>query len=175
MGNPVSYIKKLFSKKEAKVLMLGLDAAGKTTILYQLKLGLTVETIPTMGFVYETIQHKNFKLSVWDVAGQDSLRPIWKHYYQNAKAVIFVVDSSDKNRMDLAKNELHKVIGDEELKDACLLLLANKIDLEGLSPGELANRMDFEKVQNPRKKCMGVVGITGEGLNEALDWLADNM
>ena len=100
----MSYIKKLFSKKEAKVLMLGLDAAGKTTILYQLKLGLTVETIPTMGFVYETIQHKNFKLSVWDVAGQDSLRPIWKHYYQNAKAVIFVVDSSDQNRIGLAKN-----------------------------------------------------------------------
>lgn len=69
MGNPFSYIKKLFSKKEAKVLMLGLDAAGKTTILYQLKLGLTVETIPTMGFVYESIQIKNFKLSVWDVAG----------------------------------------------------------------------------------------------------------
>lgn len=175
MGNPVSYIKKLFSKKEAKILMLGLDAAGKTTILYQLKLGLTVETIPTMGFVYETIQHKNFKLSVWDVAGQDSLRPIWKHYYQNAKAVIFVIDSSDKARVDLAKNELHKVISDEELKDASLLLLANKIDLDGLSPKELASRVDFEKAQNPRKKCLGVVGITGEGLNEALDWLADNI
>lgn len=139
MGNPFSYIRKLFSKKEAKVLMLGLDAAGKTTILYQLKLGLTVETIPTMGFVYESIQIKNFKLSVWDVAGQDSLRSLWKHYYQNTKAVIFVVDSSDKARMDLAKNELQKIVGDDELKDATLLLLANKMDLNVLTAKEVAD------------------------------------
>lgn len=91
-----------------------------------MKLGLTVETIPTMGFVYESIQHKNFKLAVWDVAGQDSLRSLWKHYYQNTKAVIFVVDSADRDWIDLAKNELHKIVNDEELKDATLLLLANK-------------------------------------------------
>lgn len=95
-----------------------------------MKLGLTVETIPTMGFVYETIQHKNFKLSVWDVAGQDSLRSLWKHYYQNTKGVIFVVDSADWEWMDLAKNELHKIVEDEELKDATLMLLANKMDLK---------------------------------------------
>lgn len=172
MGNPFSYIKKIFSKKEAKVLMLGLDAAGKTTILYQLKLGLQVETIPTMGFVYESIEYKKFKLSVWDVAGQDSLRPLWKHYYQNTKAVIFVVDSSDKARIDLAKNELHKILNDDELKDATILLLANKIDLNGLTPEEVANNVDFERVKNLKKKCMGVVGLTGKNLDKALDWLA---
>lgn len=175
MGNPFSYIKKIFSKKEAKVLMLGLDAAGKTTILYQLKLGLQVETIPTMGFVYESIEYKKFKLSVWDVAGQDSLRPLWKHYYQNTKAVIFVVDSSDRARIDLAKNELHKILNDDELKDATILLLANKIDLDGLSPEEVANNMDFERVKNLKKKCMGVVGLTGKNLEKALDWLASNI
>ena len=79
-----------------------------------------------MGFVYELIQHNNFKLAVWDVAGQDSLRSLWKHYYQNTKAVIFVVDSSDRNRIDQAKNELHKIVNDEELKEATLVLLANK-------------------------------------------------
>lgn len=175
MGNPFSYIKKLFSKKEAKVLMLGLDAAGKTTILYQLKLGVTVETIPTMGFVYESIQHKNFKLSVWDVAGQDSLRSLWKHYYQNTKAVIFVVDSSDKERIDLARNELHNIINDEELKDAVLLLLANKMDLKVLKGQEVANFMEFEKIKNQKKKCFGVTGLTGDGLMEALDWLAESL
>jgi len=175
MGNPFSYLKKIFSKKEAKVLMLGLDAAGKTTILYQLKLGLQVETIPTMGFVYESIEYKNFKLSVWDVAGQDSLRPLWKHYYQNTKAVIFVVDSSDKVRIDLAKTELQKIINDDELKDAALLLLANKIDLEGLSPEEVANCMEFERVKNQKKKCMGVVGLTGKNLDKALEWLANSI
>ncbi len=175
MGNPLSYMKKLFSKKEAKVLMLGLDAAGKTTILYQFKLGLTVETIPTMGFVYESIQHKNFKLSVWDVAGQDSLRSLWKHYYQNTKAVIFVVDSSDKKRIGLARDELHKIISDEELKESCLLLLANKTDLKVMSAEEVAAFVDFDKIKNQKKKCFGVSAIKGEGLTSALDWLADNI
>ena len=175
MGNAIEYLKSLIYKKDAKVLMLGLDAAGKTTILYQLKLGLTVETIPTMGFVYESIQHKNFKLNVWDVAGQDSLRSLWKHYYQNTKAVIFVVDSSDKKRIGLAKDELHKIISDEELKDSCLLLLSNKMDLNIMSVDEVMMSMDFDKIKNPRKKIMGVCGLKGEGLTQALNWLVSNI
>ena len=175
MGNPFSYIKKVLSKKEAKVLMLGLDSAGKTTILYHFKLGLTVETIPTMGFVYETIQHKNFKMSVWDVAGQDNLRVLWKHYYQNTKAVIFVVDSSDKKRIGLARDEMHRIVSDEELKDACLLLLANKSDLKVMTAEEVASLVEFDKVKNPRKKCFSVSAIKGEGLGQALDGLADNL
>ena len=175
MGGAIGYIKTLLYKKDAKVLMLGLDAAGKTTILYQLKLGLTVETIPTMGFVYESIQHKNFKLNVWDVAGQDSLRSLWKHYYQNTKAVIFVVDSSDKKRIGLAKDELHKIINDEELKDSCLLLLSNKMDLNVMTVEEVSMYMDFDKIKNPKKKVMGVCGLKGDGLTQALNWLVTNI
>ena len=176
MGNKLSFVwGKLFSKKEAKVLMLGLDAAGKTTILYQLKLGMNLETIPTMGFVYEKIEHKNFKLSVWDVAGQDSLRPLWKHYYENTKAIIFVVDSSDEKRMNLAKEELHKILLDHEVKDAIICLLANKMDLKVMTPKEVENRMELDKFKNRLYKTFGVVGLTGEGLTDALDWLADNM
>ena len=150
MGGAIGYLKSLIYKKDAKVLMLGLDAAGKTTILYQLKLGLTVETIPTMGFVYESIQHKNFKLNVWDVAGQDSLRSLWKHYYQNTKAVIFVVDSSDRKRIGLAKDELHKIVSDEELKDASLLLLSNKSDLKVMTGEEVSGFLEFDKIKNPK-------------------------
>ena len=175
MGNALEYLKSLIYKKDAKVLMLGLDCAGKTTILYQLKLGLTVETIPTMGFVYESIQHKNFRLNVWDVAGQDSLRPLWKHYYQNTKAVIFVVDSSDRKRIGSAKDELHKIMADEELKDACLLLLSNKIDLQVMSIEEVTTLMDFDKIKNPKKKILGVCGLKGEGLNQALNWLVNSI
>ena len=69
MGNPFSYIRSLFGKKEVKILMLGLDAAGKTTIIFQLKLGLSVQTMPTLGFVYEQIEYQNFRMNVWDVAG----------------------------------------------------------------------------------------------------------
>jgi ADP-ribosylation factor protein 1 len=75
--------------------MLGLDGAGKTTILFKLKLGEVVSSIPTIGFNVETVEYKNCKFIVWDVGGQDSIRAMWQHYYQNADALIYVVDSSD--------------------------------------------------------------------------------
>jgi ADP-ribosylation factor 6 len=72
---------KIFGSKEMRLLMLGLDAAGKTTILYKLKLGQDVTTIPTVGFNVETVTYKNVKFNVWDVGGQDKIRPLWRHYY----------------------------------------------------------------------------------------------
>lgn len=74
---------KFFSKRDMRILMLGLDAAGKTTILYKLKLGEVVSSVPTIGFNVETLEFKNIKFTVWDVGGQDKIRLLWKHYYQN--------------------------------------------------------------------------------------------
>ena len=85
------------------------------------------------------------------------------------------MDSSDKDRMDLAKNELQKIISDEELKDATLLLLANKMDLNVLTAKEVADQMDFDSIKNANKKYFGVTGKTGDGLKSAMDWLADNI
>lgn len=73
--------------------MLGLDAAGKTTILYKLKLNQSVTTIPTVGFNVETVTYKNVKFNVWDVGGQDKIRPLWRHYYTGTQGLVFVVDS----------------------------------------------------------------------------------
>jgi small GTP-binding protein len=75
----------MFGKKEMRILMVGLDAAGKTTILYKLKLGEVVTTIPTIGFNVETVEYKNISFTVWDVGGQDKIRPLWRHYYQNTQ------------------------------------------------------------------------------------------
>jgi len=94
---------KFFGKKDMRILMLGLDAAGKTTILYKLKLGEVVSSVPTIGFNVECLEYKNIKFTVWDVGGQDKIRLLWKHYYQNTNGLIFVVDSLDKERIDLAK------------------------------------------------------------------------
>lgn len=176
MGNKFSSLfKRLFAKKEAKVLMLGLDAAGKTTILYQLKLGLTLQTIPTMGFVYEKIQHKKFILNVWDVAGQDTLRPLWRQYYQGTKAIIFVVDSSDPSRMELAKDELHNLLTEESIKDAVFLLVANKLDMGVMTAEEVEAEMDLGRFHYKKIKTFGVVGLTGQGLPKMMDWLASNI
>lgn len=85
MGGQLSKMMgKIFGSKEMRLLMLGLDAAGKTTILYKLKLGQDVTTIPTVGFNVESVTYKNVKFNVWDVGGQDKIRPLWRHYFSGA-------------------------------------------------------------------------------------------
>merc|ERR1711861_67873 len=133
---------KLFGKKDVRILMVGLDAAGKTTILYKLKLGEIVTTIPTIGFNVETVEYKNISFTVWDVGGQDKIRPLWRHYYQNTQGIIFVVDSNDKERVGEAKDELNRMLSEDELRDGVLLVLSNKSDLpQAMSAAETADKL----------------------------------
>merc|ERR1711892_444194 len=118
----------LFGKKDMRILMVGLDAAGKTTILYKLKMGEVVTTIPTIGFNVEEVQYKNINFTVWDVGGQDKIRKLWRCYYQNTQGLIFVVDSNDRDRIEDAREEIAKVVSEDEMRDAILLIFANKQD-----------------------------------------------
>ncbi|KAK2727385.1 hypothetical protein QYM36_008020 [Artemia franciscana] len=125
-------------------VVIGLDAAGKTTILYKLKLGEIVTTIPTIGFNVETVEYKNISFTVWDVGGQDKIRPLWRHYFQNTQGLIFVVDSNDRERIGEAQDELQKMLSEDELRDAVVLVFANKQDLpNAMSPAELTDRLGF--------------------------------
>lgn len=135
----------MFGKKEMRILMVGLDAAGKTTILYKLKLGEVVTTIPTIGFNVETVEYKNISFTVWDVGGQDKIRPLWRHYYQNTQGLIFVVDSNDRERVEAAKDELHRMLSEAELSDSVVLVFANKQDLpNAFSAAELTDRLGLQ-------------------------------
>lgn len=101
----------LLPHHDAKIVMLGLDGAGKTTILYKLKLNETVSTIPTIGFNVETVKPtKRISFTVWDVGGQELLRPLWRHYFQGCDGLIYIVDSSDKDRIAGAKDELDWIL-----------------------------------------------------------------
>ena len=148
MGTSFSKIwARFFGKKEMRILMVGLDAAGKTTILYKLKLGEVVTTIPTIGFNVETVEYKNISFTVWDVGGQDKIRLLWRHYYQNTQGIIFVVDSNDKDRIEDAREELHRMLAEDELKDALLLVMANKQDLPGaLTPTEITDSLGLHTI-----------------------------
>merc|ERR1711876_101957 len=149
---------RLFAKKQMRILMVGLDAAGKTTILYKLKLGEIVTTIPTIGFNVETVEYKNISFTLWDVGGQDKIRPLWRHYYKGTDAIIFVVDSNDVERIDdssgkninmAASEELHSMLQDNELRDAVLLVLANKQDLpQAMSVDEVTERLSLNSIRN---------------------------
>ena len=165
---------KFFGKKEMRILMLGLDAAGKTTILYKLKLGEVVSSVPTIGFNVETLEYKKIKFTVWDVGGQDKIRLLWRHYYQNTQGLIFVVDSSDKDRVDLAKEELHRMLGEEELRDAVVLVFANKQDQGVMSVAEVAEKLALHTIKGREWNIQGTCALTGDGLYDGLEWLSKN-
>eukprot|EP00827_Trimyema_finlayi_P000794 TRINITY_DN1227_c0_g1_i1.p3 TRINITY_DN1227_c0_g1~~TRINITY_DN1227_c0_g1_i1.p3 ORF type:complete len:187 (+),score=82.97 TRINITY_DN1227_c0_g1_i1:64-561(+) len=151
---------------------LGLDAAGKTTILYKLKLGEVVSSVPTIGFNVETVEYKNIKFTVWDVGGQDKIRLLWRHYFQNTQGLIYVVDSADKERIELAKEELLKMLGEEELRDACLLVFANKQDMGVMTVPEISERLGLHTLRGGRDwYIQGTCALTGDGLYDGLDWL----
>jgi len=144
---------RLFGKKQMRILMVGLDAAGKTTILYKLKLGEIVTTIPTIGFNVETVEYKNICFTVWDVGGQDKIRPLWRHYFQNTQGLIFVVDSNDRERITEAQEELQKMLQEDELREATLLVFANKQDLpNAMTASELTDKLGLQNLRNRRVK-----------------------
>lgn len=169
-------LSKVFGNKEMRILMLGLDAAGKTTILYKLKLGQSVNTIPTVGFNVETVTYKNVKFNVWDVGGQDKIRPLWRHYFQNTQGLIFVVDSNDRERIGEAHDELQKMLQEDELRDAHLLVFANKQDLpNAMSASELTDKLGLQSLRNRKWYIQATCATQGHGLYEGLDWLSSEL
>uniref|UniRef100_A0AAY5KQT4 ADP-ribosylation factor 2b n=1 Tax=Esox lucius TaxID=8010 RepID=A0AAY5KQT4_ESOLU len=203
MGNMFgSLFKGLFGKKEMRILMVGLDAAGKTTILYKLKLGEIVTTIPTIGFNVETVEYKNISFTVWDVGGQDKIRPLWRHYFQNtqgkihrsqvtvgrlARAVllsyvyllaglIFVVDSNDRERVNEAREELQRMLAEDELRDAVLLVFANKQDLpNAMNAAEITDKLGLHALRQRSWYIQATCATSGDGLYEGLDWLSNQL
>mmetsp|Transcript_36800 Transcript_36800/g.54059 ORF Transcript_36800/g.54059 Transcript_36800/m.54059 type:complete len:190 (+) Transcript_36800:63-632(+) len=161
-----------FSGVTCGILMVGLDAAGKTTILYKLKLGEVTNTIPTVGFNVETVKYKNVSFNVWDVGGQAKLRKLWRHYYKDVGGVIFVVDSCDAARFEEAKNEIHAMTQEEQLRDAIFLVFANKQDLPNACPAaKLADELDLHSLRQ-KWYVQSCVALKGDGLYKGLDWLS---
>jgi len=163
----------LFGKKEMRILMVGLDAAGKTTILYKLKLGEIVTTIPTIGFNVETVESKNISFTVWDVGGQDKIRPLWRHYFQNTQGLIFVVDSNDRERVSEAREELMRMLNEDELREALVLIFANKQDLpNAMNAAEITDKLGLHGLRNRTWYIQSTCATSGDGLYEGLDWLS---
>merc|ERR1712151_1005959 len=164
---------RMLGSKEMRILMVGLDAAGKTTILYKLKLGEVVTTIPTIGFNVETVEYRNINFTVWDVGGQDKIRKLWRHYYQGTQGLIFVVDSSDRDRVEDAREELSKMLIEEEMRDAVVLVFANKQDLPNAMPAaEVTEKLGLHNLRSHQWFIQSACATTGDGLYEGLDWLS---
>jgi len=175
-GTFSSLFSRLWSKKEIRILILGLDNAGKTTLLFRLKLGEVVSTMPTIGFNMESVTYRNLNLNVWDLGGQTSIRPYWRCYYANTAAVIFVVDSTDIDRLQIAADELAAMLAEEELRDAALLVFANKQDQPGAKgAGEISEALKLGELRDRNWTIIACSAIDGRGINEGMDWLVQTV
>ncbi|KAH9537280.1 hypothetical protein CY35_16G043400 [Sphagnum magellanicum] len=166
----------IFGNREMRVVMLGLDAAGKTTILYKLHIGEVLSTVPTIGFNVEKVQYKNVEFTVWDVGGQEKLRPLWRHYFNNTDGLIYVVDSCDRERIDKARDEFQAIVGDPLMRNSAILVFANKQDQKGaMGTAEVCESLGLSTLRNRRWHIQGTCAPKGEGLYEGLDWLATTL
>lgn len=154
--------------------MLGLDAAGKTSLLYRMKLGEVVATIPTIGFYVETVTHKNITLTCWDVGGRTKVRALYRHYISGAEAFIFVVDSIDRDRIEIARDELRQAFDlEDDDQNAAMLVLANKQDLpRAMSISEMTDKLQLNSIRDRPWYIQGCSATTGDGVFEGLDWIA---
>merc|ERR1712217_468655 len=171
-----SLAKCVTGQKEMRVLMMGLDAAGKTTVLYKLKLGEVVTTIPTIGFNVETVTYKNIAFTAWDIGGRDKSRSLWRHYYQGTQALIMVVDSNDRDRIEDAREELSKTLNEDEIREAVLLVFANKQDTpNAMAAAEVTDKLGLHSVRQRSWHVQSSCALTGDGLYEGLEWLAHEL
>lgn len=178
MSFVVNWLKRLglIKTKEYRILIIGLDASGKTSMLYRLKLNENVIAIPTIGFNVETIDHKGISFTAWDVGGRDKIRPLIRHYFANTQAVCFLVDSNDRERMEEAKDYFYKVVNEDELRDCVFCIFCNKQDMpNAMSTKEIADCFDLDSLRLKGKviSAFGCIVTEGKGIYEGLDWLAN--
>uniref|UniRef100_A0A3Q2YTX1 ADP-ribosylation factor-like protein 2 n=1 Tax=Hippocampus comes TaxID=109280 RepID=A0A3Q2YTX1_HIPCM len=185
----LTILKKMKQKeREMRLLILGLDNAGKTTVVKR----LNGEDISDCGLVFLRTQRdtitpnelnlnvcvycRSYKLNIWDVGGQKSLRSYWRNYFERTDGLVWVVDSADRQRMEDCRQELHKLLLEERLLGATLLVFANKQDLPGaMSEEAIQTTLALDDIKNHHWCIMGCSAVTGQNLLAGMDWLLDDI
>ncbi|XP_058485675.1 ADP-ribosylation factor-like protein 5B [Solea solea] len=172
MGLIFAKLWSFFCNQEHKVIIVGLDNAGKTTILYQFLMNEVVHTSPTIGSNVEEIVVKNTHFLMWDIGGQESLRSSWNTYYSNTEFIILVVDSTDRERLAISKEELYRMLAHEDLRKAAVLIFANKQDMKDcMSAAEISKYLTLSSIKDHPWHIQSCCALTGEGLCQGLEWM----
>jgi small GTP-binding protein len=178
MGFILSKIIEFFTKSRNnfKIIILGMQNAGKTTILYRLSLGQLVKTTPTIGSNVEELTYNNVKFQAWDLGGQESNRSLWDVYYMSTDAIVYVIDSQDDEYFEESKAQFHKLLVHPILKNATILIFANKQDLPGAkSINQLIQNYGFDKIKNHIWHIQSCSALKGEGLVTGIKWLSEQL
>lgn len=166
----------LQSKKKVDLITCGLDNSGKSTIINHLKPTKQKEDqlAPTVGYQVESFAKGKVNFKVFDMGGAKKFRNLWEHYYHDVQGVIFVIDTADKIRICLVKDELAMLIANKDLKGVPILFFANKMDVPGaLTPAEVAEQLDLADVcQDRPHNIIASNALTGQGIEEGMNWLS---
>lgn len=150
---------------------------------------------PTLGFIIKTIDYEGYKLNIWDVGGQKTLRSYWRNYFEKTDALIWVVDATDRLRIEDCRTELHGLLQEEvrrpapttkingalltrreqRLSGATLLVFANKTDVQGCMTGEeMEEALRLGHIQTHQWRILRCSAMTGENLKEGLAWVVED-
>ncbi|KAH7817388.1 Arf1h [Monocercomonoides exilis] len=183
MGLLTSKIKNLFGKTEKRIFLFGLDAAGKTSILYKLSLNKFIQTIPTIGFNTEEVHYKKITFNIWDIGGGKEIRRLWHVYCEKMDALVIAIDTADVSRIacetmgcgDCLKEYVHFLLQQKEAGNIPLLIYANKQDLSGaVGPEYIREKLELDRVCAERSwHIQPCSALTGDGLLDGLEWLTN--
>nr|CAD2186010.1 unnamed protein product [Meloidogyne enterolobii] len=188
----IGILRKLKQKqgRELRILLLGLDNAGKTTILKKLAAEDVTHITPTQGFNIKDVLIRNYyliptffcvmaddvRLNVWDIGGQRKIRPYWKNYFDNTDVLIYVIDSSDRKRFDETAMELSELLEEEKLKNVPMLVFANKQDLlTSAKASEIAGGLQLVKIRDRSWQIQACSALSGEGIKDGMEWISKNI
>lgn len=175
MGPVAAKLRDLFKNKKIELCLVGLENSGKTTLLNILSTGYPVETLPTVGLNVKMVKKEGVAMKVWDLGGQERFRAEWGRYTQGCDVIIYVVDSSDMDRIQLARKELHKLLEDKNLSGLPLLVALNKIDLEPhLSKEEVIRDMHLEYITDNPWIVVPISALRQINIEEVVQWLVQN-
>lgn len=163
-------------EKQIRLLILGLDNSGKTTVVKSILDEDVNKISPTLGFTINTLKYKDYTVNMWDIGGQTTIRSYWRNYFEQTDGVIWVVDSSDKLRLKDCKEELHNLLKQDKLSGSTLLVLCNKQDIDGaLSINEIMEVLDLESITTRHWMILGCSALKSEGVEKGIDWIISDI
>eukprot|EP00735_Rhodelphis_limneticus_P004546 TRINITY_DN16144_c0_g1::TRINITY_DN16144_c0_g1_i1::g.6449::m.6449 TRINITY_DN16144_c0_g1::TRINITY_DN16144_c0_g1_i1::g.6449 ORF type:complete len:183 (-),score=22.33,sp/O88848/ARL6_MOUSE/48.28/2e-53,Arf/PF00025.16/5e-52,Ras/PF00071.17/2e-13,SRPRB/PF09439.5/7.5e-12,Miro/PF08477.8/5.6e-10,GTP_EFTU/PF00009.22/55,GTP_EFTU/PF00009.22/5.3e-08,MMR_HSR1/PF01926.18/5.2e-08,MMR_HSR1/PF01926.18/2.3e+03,Gtr1_RagA/PF04670.7/2.7e-08,G-alpha/PF00503.15/0.73,G-alpha/PF00503.15/2.3e-05,ATP_bind_1/PF03029.12/78,ATP_ len=168
-------------KKPCKVAVVGLDSAGKSTIIKKLQpKKVPQDVVPTVGFQVEEFVHGNVKFTVFDMSGHGRYRSLWENFYKDIHGIVFVIDSQDEARMKSVQIEIQQMLSHKDIKedrDIPVLFFANKMDLPGAhEPAEITEALDLKTLVADRAwHITPSNALTGENLDSGIEWLATHL
>ncbi|MGH0118282.1 UNVERIFIED_CONTAM: hypothetical protein FKN15_049303 [Acipenser sinensis] len=173
-----SVLQKLKSapEQELRIVLLGLDNAGKTTLLKKLASEDISTITPTQGFNIKSVASNGMKLNVWDIGGQRKIRPFWKKYLENTDLLIYIIDSADKKRFEETGQELSDLIEEDNLKAVPVLIFANRQDLVTAAPAsEITEGLNLHTYRDREWQIQACAALSGEGLQDGMNWICNTI